>query len=160
MLTTRLIAPLVAVACLAATTLPATDAAAKKKKDGPMGAYGGYAVHESTPAWVPEDAEPFKSRLSIRIGRYSRRDRTMRVTGIAGTIRTFCQEVMVKDVRIVKMHFKGPEVSRGGSFAIRVQGISFEGQANGHTLVGYASGGNQECGVSGVRFTLDRSMEL
>ena len=150
MLKLRLIAPLAATVALAAA-LPATASAAGG--GGPAGNYSGYAVHESLPDWAPLDSEPFESRLVMRISDHRG---GMRLTGLVATIRTFCQQVMVKDVRIVKMDFKGPRVSKGGSFAIRVKGISFEGKAHNGVLEGYASGGNDECGVEGVKYRLKR----
>ena len=146
MLKLRFIAPL---AVVAAAALPATAPAA----GSPAGNYSGYAIHESLPDWAPLDSEPFESRLVMRISDHRG---GMRLTGLVATIRTFCRQVMVKDVRIVKTDFKGPRVSKGGSFAIRVKGISFEGQARNGVLEGYASGGNDECGVEGVKYRLRR----
>ncbi|HEX8208183.1 MAG TPA: hypothetical protein VF587_19125 [Solirubrobacteraceae bacterium] len=147
MRTTRLIAPLAAAACAAAFAVPATAAA------GPVGNYSGYAVHESLPDWAPLDTEPFEFRLVMRISKH--RGGT-RLTALVATIRKFCSTPMVDDVRIVKMDFRGPRVSANGSFSYRVKGISFSGRAHNGVLEGTASGGNDECGVEGVKFRLKR----
>ena len=145
------LAPLV-IAALATAAIPATASA-----KSPEGNYSGDAVHASLPSWAPLDSEPFESRLVMRISDHRG---GMRLTGLVGTIRTFCANVSVKDVRIVKMDFKGPRVSKNGAFSIRVKGISFEGQARNGILEGVASGGNQECGVEGVKFRLLRTRGL
>lgn len=148
MLNLRLIAPL---AVVAAAAFPATASAAGS---GPSGNYSGYAVHEKLPDWAPLDTEPYESRLVMTVSKY--RGGAMRLTGVVATIRTFCPDPAVRDVRIVKMYFKGPKVSKNGAFAYRTQGISFEGQARNGVLEGVASGGNHECGVEGVKFRLKR----
>jgi hypothetical protein len=147
MSTTRLIAPLAVASLAAAAALPATALA------GPAGNYSGYAVHESLPDWVPPDTEPYESKLVMRVSGHRG---GMRLTGLVATIRKFCNDVTVEDVRIVKMDFRGPRVARNGSFSYRVKGITFSGQAKNGVLEGTAHGGNDSCGVEGVRYRLRR----
>lgn len=150
MRTTRLIAPL-AAASVAAALVPATALA------GPAGNYSGYAIHTGLPDWVPPDTKPFESKLVMRVSDHRG---GMRLTGLVATIRKFCNDVTVEDVRIVKMDFRGPRVARNGSFSYRVKGISFSGQARNGVLEGSASGGNDSCGVEGVQYKLRRVRPL
>jgi hypothetical protein len=114
-------------------------------------------VHASLPDWAPPDTKPYESKLVMRISDHRG---GMRLTGLVATIRTFCSDVSVQYVRIVKMDFRGPRVAKNGSFAYRAKGISFSGQARNGVLEGYASGGNDSCGVEGVRFRLRRARTL
>jgi hypothetical protein len=145
----RLIAPLAVLSlCAAAAGAPASASAAGGT---PVGNYIGDAVHPN-PSWSP-DGDPFTSRLVMRISKHRG---GLRLTGLVGTVRFFCADVRVKDVRIVKMDFTGPRVSSNGSFAYRTKAVTFEGQARGGRLTGVLYGGNQECGVNSVSFTLRR----
>jgi hypothetical protein len=141
----RLTLPL-AAAC-AALAFPAGALA------GPAGNYSGYAVHEALPDWAPPDSEPFESKLVMRVSDHRG---GMRLTGLVATIRKFCSDVSVEDVRIVKMDFRGPRVGPNGGFSIRAKGITFTGRAHHGVLEGSAHGGNDSCGVEGVRFRLKR----
>lgn len=151
MRTTRLIAPLAATAAVAAAALPATASA------GVGGNYAGDAVHP-LPAFATPDWKPFESKLVMTISDH--KGGGMRLTGLVATIRLWCGETAINDVRIVKGNFKGPRVAKNGSFAYRVKGVSFEGQVRKGYLTGYASGGNHECGVEGVKFRLRRARTL
>jgi len=120
------------------------------------GSYRGKAIHP-VPTWAP-DALPYESNLVIRLSTH--RGGVMRLTGIVGRIKMFCGEASVTEVSVSKVDFRGPRVGSNGSFAYRTKGITFEGQARKGWLTGVAHGGNQECGIEGVKFRLRRQRTL
>ena len=139
----RILAPLAVAAACSAAALPATASA------GTTGNYSGNITHP-IPSWAP-GAEPFESKLVIRVLK-------ARVTGVVATVRYFCQEPAVNDVRILKSYRigSGPKIGKGGGFSFRLKGVTFDGEVRSGQITGNAHGGNHECGVSGAGFRLAR----
>ena len=137
------LAPLFAVAALAAASASAAEAAVPKS-----GVWRGDLVQEL--AWLP--GVPYKTRMVITAYKG-------RVQSVVATVRMECpSSLTVRDVRVFQSwrSGRGPRISTRGTYAFRADGAYFHGVLSRSSAIGGASANyGEDCHGTG-RHNLQR----
>jgi hypothetical protein len=110
--------PSATVAAIAAVLAPAAALAAPTAK--PLtGTWSGKTSQDIS--FADDGAEPFSARITFSA-------LNGRLAGVYTTVRMECPGPAVQDIRILKSFAgKGPKLSQGGGFEVKVNGVSISG---------------------------------